>query len=401
MKIKPNFAEIAKKENLDYRTVKRQYYQILAPENPVKPKTIISDFEEIINEKLAIPGVTISGIFRYIQANCNYPGSWTTLRNYVATIRPPSHAAPAIHMPHIYGKVAEVDWKENVSLTTSGGENYTVNFFIYHLLASGYKVYLPMLDKRRESVMDCLVKAFTLTGGIPKEVWFDNMSSVCDTLKHSQNASSRVNKSFKAFSADIGFKAILCRPYRPQTKGAVENSARLINDILLYDKEFDSFEELEQLTAKLTVQLNSHKSQAHGKIIANELIVEREYLNPLPNKILLENYNSNAKTRKVDKDSLISLENRKYSVPIDYIGQCLSVRETSDTIEIYDKDVKVCSHKKSEFRHNYLTEHAVEILRGDVLKGKPDDDIEEFIGSNMLNLDKIQRGEKLCSTIKF
>ena len=31
-----------------------------------------------------------------------------------------------------------------------------------------------------------------------------------------------LNDKFKHFSKEIGFKPVLCRPYRPQTKGKVE-----------------------------------------------------------------------------------------------------------------------------------------------------------------------------------
>lgn len=52
--------------------------------------------------------------------------------------------------------------------------------FDYKLGYSRYPIFTYKLYKTRQDVFDCLIASFKATGGVPREILFDNMSSVVD-----------------------------------------------------------------------------------------------------------------------------------------------------------------------------------------------------------------------------
>lgn len=79
--------------------------------------------------------------------------------------------------------------------------------FDYKLGHSRYCHFTYKLYKTRQDVFDCLIASFKATGGVPRELLFDNMASVVD-LKDNRR---HVNEKMKAFANDFGFKIKLCK----------------------------------------------------------------------------------------------------------------------------------------------------------------------------------------------
>ncbi len=80
--------------------------------------------------------------------------------------------------------------------------------------------------------------AFDHTGGVPSEIWFDNMKQVVDHAKSDIGQRVVLNERFKQFSKDAGYQPIVCRVFRPQTKGVVEALARTTERLRVYNNEF-------------------------------------------------------------------------------------------------------------------------------------------------------------------
>ncbi|MBM7545075.1 transposase [Weissella beninensis] len=72
--IKPNFAEIARQYNVDYRTVKKAYEETktgLAGGRPKRP-SLLDPFRQTINSKLEL-NCSAASIFKFIQKR-GFPG---------------------------------------------------------------------------------------------------------------------------------------------------------------------------------------------------------------------------------------------------------------------------------------------------------------------------------------
>ena len=184
-----------------------------------------------------------------------------------------------------------------------------------------------------------------LFGGVPHEILFDNMATVVDRLASTYRAVV-INKKFAQFAKDVGFVVNTCRPYRPQTKGKVECVAKLMDRLKVYNKEFTTIEELDNIVNKLMKKINNEDINFVEKPI-QRLKEEQKYLSSLPPIDCVSQYFRQNKGYKVSKESMITYKKHKYSAPIKYIGEYLTVSENEDTLNIYYTTDLVTSHKIS------------------------------------------------------
>ena len=228
---KPNFAELGRQYGLDWRTV-RKYYDGYEgkPEHRNKPSRL-DKYHDLIKQKLTIRGTNVRAVYEYIHDEVDEDiGTYSNFNKYVRKkeLRPEKAAAGHPRFETGPGVQAQVDWKEDISIANRYGEIFTFQVFDYKLGYSRYPLFIYKLYKTRQDVFDCLIASFKATGGVPKEILFDNMASVVD-----KNGNRRsVNPKFREFAKDFGFKVKLCKARHSYTKGKVEtNSVRIDTSI--------------------------------------------------------------------------------------------------------------------------------------------------------------------------
>lgn len=383
---------IARELNCDWRTAKKRFELQQSIEDGIplplkKHKSILQPYTDIIDAKLEISGITASAIYHFLIDNTDYSGKYGLVRDYVKKHKDGKPKKSAIHVPKVPGKLGQVDWKEDFSLTNKYGEVMFFNIFLFTLPFSGKKYCKLTLDKKQDTVINLLIYAFKEFGGVPKEIWFDNMLTIVDAAKMGKK--DRVNDKIKQFAKDIGFEPIPCRPRRPQSKGSVEALAKLCNRLLAYNNEFEAVEDIEKIVTCFNQSINNEVSQTHNRIVDEVFANEKEYLSPLPNNKILSTYLSSRQTRKVAKDSMFSYNGNKYSVPVKYIGFDLNIIEKDKTLYVYDNTNLVRCHEISSNSLNYNRDDVKDILASDLLKGATEDKIELFIADNLSQYDNL------------
>ena len=243
------------------------------------------------------------------------------------------------------------------------GNEYVVSIFLIVLGHSRYKYIVLTFDQTQNTLFKCLTNAFKYYGGTTEEILFDNMKTVVDRAK-SDFSEVVINSKALQFSKDAGFKIITCRPYRPKTKGKVETLAKIMNRLKAFDYEFNDKNDLAHIVEKLNYILNyEEKSQAINDKPINYFTKEKEYLKPV-NYEILENYCLPNKTYKVSNESMISYQEIKYSVPIQYVGKELTVSDEDNVIHIYSSTNLIVSYKKNaKYRYNYKEQDYIDILK--------------------------------------
>lgn len=119
-----------------------------------------------------------------------------------------------------------------------------------------YKLY-----KTRQDVFDCLIASFQATGEVPREILFDNMSSIVNRDGERKNISNQV----RAFAKDFNFKIKLCKPRHPFTKG--------------YSTYFISFE---SLMTQLKKSLLENRLEARMKFFAKYKVLIIDEIGYMP-----------------------------------------------------------------------------------------------------------------------
>lgn len=266
-KIKPNYSAIARQYGVDPRTVKAAYLKAQSGETTVVRKrrsrrSKLDGYQDIIEDKHTA-GCSAKLIYDFIVEK-GFTGKYTIVKDYCRRFRKVQTKKATIRVEHTIGLSAQVDWKERVTMTDRNGVPHTFSIFLYVLPYSKFKFLRLTLDQKQDTLFKCLFEAFKDTGGIPKEIWFDNMSTVVDH-KLSDFHHHRFNERFLSFSHDAGFHPIACRPFRPQTKGCVEALARTMGRLKPYDGEFSTINDLNDIVNRLAQRLNHEKSQSNNQ----------------------------------------------------------------------------------------------------------------------------------------
>lgn len=379
---KPNFSELARIYDLDRRTIKKYYDGYDGkPTNRNKPSKL-DKYETIIREKLQIKGTTIRSVYEFIFHEIDSDiGTYSNFNKYLKTkgIKPKKYSKGHPRFETLPGQQGQADWKENMNIANCYGEIFTFQVFDYKLGHSRYCHFTYKTTKTRQDVLGCLISAFKATGGVPKEILFDNMSSVVD-LKDGRR---HVNNQMKAFADDFHFKIRLAKPRHPFTKGKVETINKFLS-WLLHEGEFETEEELILILENINERINKSVCQATNMPPLLLFQKEKEYLQSLPNQKVIESYLFHDRQIKVQKDSMINYKNSKYSVPPAYIGKNVYIRQTFDKLHIYYNTEEIAVHKISSKKLNYNKEHYIELL-SNVISNK--DDVSEMAETNLKQMD--------------
>ena len=383
--LKPNYAEIARRWDCDYRTVKRYFEQDVVPVRRITKPSKLDQFKGIIDEKVNI-GCTASSIYHFILKK-GYKGKETILRDYVRSIKVEGQQKATIRFETNPGLQAQVDRKERMKLTSKTGEIFEINIFLMLLGYSRTKYIELTIDRSQETLMMAMINGFRYFQGVPKEIIFDNMKTVVDQSRTNYHEAV-INETFYQFSKDMGFEVWPCRAFRPQTKGKVEALAKLMSRLVPYNNEFETIEELEEIVREVMSDINNDKSYATDEIPLKLLEKEKEYLSPLPNQELINNYFTKPTTRIVTKESMVTYMNNKYSLEPKYIGKTVNLEVDDTEIKIfYGKEI-IATHKLSKRKFNYHKSHMISILKSDAMKFKKDEEIEDFAKKQLELYDK-------------
>lgn len=110
----------------------------------------------------------------------------------------------------------------------------------------------------QNDVKRALINAFKRIGGVPKEIVFDNMTTVVTLSRHGK----KVNSQMARFARDFGFKIRLCKARHAYTKGKVEARNKIIQWINDYDYDFEDENELIAIIEKVNQKMNHYICQA-------------------------------------------------------------------------------------------------------------------------------------------
>ena len=380
---KPNFADLARKYDVDWRTVKKYYDGYDGkPKHHSKPSKLDKHMP-LIKDKLAIKGTTVRAVYEFIidERDPNI-GTYSNFIKYIKSkgLKPKKSEAGHPRFETEPGIQAQVDWKEDISITNRFGEIFTFQVFDYKLGYSRYPIFTYKLYKTRQDVFDCLIASFKATGGVPREILFDNMASVVDLKGNHRH----INDKMRTFTKDFNFKIKLCKPRHAFTKGKVEALNKFLSWIYPYQGEFETEEELIAILQKLNQKVCKRVCDETGVPPLLLFQKEKKYLQPLPSNEVVESYLPHDRQTTVRKDSMVTFNKCKYSVPPAYIGKPVRLQVKSDKLFIYYSTELIATHLLTSKRLNYRSEDYMQLLNGRIRNA---DSIEEMAKENLKQMD--------------
>lgn len=383
LNIKPNYSELQRTYHIDRRTIKKYNNGYEKTKQKRTKKSEISKLKDEIKEKLELPGATISGVYQYFKENYSV-GTYSNFYKYVQkeNLKPIQNNRAHLRYETDYGQQLQFDWKEDIKMISKYGELFEFNVFSATLGASRLHIFIYSKFKTRIDVQRCLVKTFKYIQGVPKELLTDNMSSIVNPQ------TGKFYKEFLSFVKDIGTYAKRCKVRHPFTKGKDESANRFMSWLIPYNHEFEDEEELIKIIEKINYKVNREINSTIGVAPIMLYNKEKEYLKPLPNQKILNEYLIDNIPIKISNESLFYYKGKKYSVPIQFINQTLNLQEDNNKLYVYYNKKLITIHEISEKNINYKEKHYIEGL-GSILKNKEQKEIEEFAQRNLERLDRL------------
>src|SRR5476649_727951 len=204
---------------------------------------------------------------------------------------------------------------------------------------------------------DCkvfLTDALQYMGGVPNRVMIDNTHVV--VLRGTGREMIPVPE-MEVFGERFGFRFVAHQIGDANRSARVERPFFFIENNFLAGRTFASWSDLNQQARQWCDRVNSTYKK-HIRAIPRELFaVERLHLKPLPVWIP-EVYR--LQQRLEDIEGYVALNSNRYSVPVDWIGRRVEVRETRDKIEIQLDARRLVTHQRiaeAEHQRVMLAEH--------------------------------------------
>jgi hypothetical protein len=199
---------------------------------------------------------------------------------------------------------------------------------------SRYRVVLPIRDKTLPTVIACIDVTLRRFGGAPTYGLSDNEKTL--TLDHIARIAVR-HPTMVELGRYYGLTFASCVPADPQSKGGSEATVRIASaDLVPTDANllpgYTSFTELRIGCDAFCQRVNARPHAATRCPPIERLAQEQERLHALPAQSYTAAFGV---TRTVGKNlSVIQFEGGEYSVPGDYAGQEVWVRQHEDEIVI-------------------------------------------------------------------
>jgi hypothetical protein len=235
-------------------------------------------------------------------------------------------------------------------------------------------------------LLSFLTETFEALGGVPAEIVTDNMKTVMDEAR-TEHSPGKINGKFEQFAKDFNFKVKPCIAGRPRTKGKVETTMKLLDEIHAYQGQL-SIEELHQFVQDLCQRINHEVHQGTGKIPIIEFQKEKNLLHQLPTEKVRDSYRISHTLVKVNASNMISYKSNQYSVPAKYQGKKVGLQVYDDQLWIYYNTKLIAQHPISNKKLNYKVAHYQESL-GVSMPNYPD--IDDLAKRNLAAIGEVYK----------
>ena len=225
-----SISAIARRTGLDRKTVRRHLEAgITAPSYGPRPVrgSALGPYRDYLKARVeAYPGLSARRLLRELHRQ-GYGGSYTTLTDYLRTVRPPPQAGFERRFETAAGKQAQVDFAQfKVNFRCEPQVTRVVWLFSMVLGCSRYLFGRFVWRQTLDVVVRCHIEAFTEFGGTPEQVLYDRMKTA--VLGEPEPGAIVYHPTLLALAAHYGFRPKACRPYRAKTKGKVERPYRYV-----------------------------------------------------------------------------------------------------------------------------------------------------------------------------
>lgn len=265
-----------------------------------------------------------------------FTGAEVTVRRAVAKLRGKRIEA-YVPLEAPWGGIGQADF--GGAVVTIGAERTKVALFCMRAKASKVPFVIALPSEKLESLLQGHVDAFEFFGGVFCEVWYDNPKTAVTKIL---SGPMRIeHERLSALRAHYLFDSRFCTPARGNEKGSVENLVGYVrrNALVPHTRSFVS---IDALNAHLRAWCERERAR-HGEAWE----IEAAALSGLPTHPFRA---STSRPASVNKTSMVTVDQVRYSVPVRYVGRTLRTERFVDRVEVFDGAKCVAVHGRSHDR---------------------------------------------------
>ena len=195
----------------------------------------------------------------------------------------------------------------------------------------------------QECLLEGMKAIFEHIGGVPKCIWFDNMSTAVKKVK--EYGERDLTKGFLRFMLHHSFQSNFCNPNSGNEKGSVENKVGYHRRNLFVP--VPEFKDLKEYNKELLLKCDKDMERPHYKNstpIKDLFIEDKAEFIKLPKtsyEVFIHEF------AKADKYGKVKFDGRIYSASPEMAGKQLIVKAGAHEVDIMDQDCNhIVSHKR-------------------------------------------------------
>jgi hypothetical protein len=260
------------------------------------------------------------------------------LKDYLRTRRPESEPKAYLSLEFLPGQAAQVDWGD---FGDPFGWGRKLWCFVM-VLCWSRMLYLEFtFSANLESFLRRHENAFRFFGGVPQEIWYDNLATAVAERKQKL---IRFNPKFLSYSGFHGFKPVACNLAAGHEKGRVEDGVKYIRCNFWPGRSF-------QDTGDLNGQAFGWRDQFANKRLHASLrkIPELVFGEETPQlRVWREGFDTDeVRSLKASPQFRVSFDANDYSVPWRLSGRVLTVRADDHAVNFYSGPKRITAHPRS------------------------------------------------------
>jgi len=348
-----SYAEIARRMNIDPRTVKK--YAEMEDFTPVKKKQkrkapVMDPVKPILDKwikedlgKKKKYRRTAKRMYTMLKEQHNFKGSYRSVRRYVQERKEEllEELETAVLPLETRPATAQVDL--GMAPFIYQGEYVELPFIVVSFPDSNAAYTQVLLFENTEWILEALKRIFHHMGQVPRVIRFDNLSAAVKRIL--PNGDRELTDIFQRFVLHYGFECEFCNVGRGNEKGNVESKINYIrNNFFLPEQRID---DLEQFNQQLLEKCEKDWERPHyrkERSIANLFEEEKNFFLQLPEK---EFECVRYEEVKADKYGFIRFETNQYSTSPQFAKKKLIAKISYNEIEILTEDyISIIKHKR-------------------------------------------------------
>ncbi len=340
---------------------RRKIRQVLAHSEPQPytrtkppPAPVLGPYHAVIDAILAADEQappkqrhTAMQLFRRLGAEYAYPGGYDQVRRYVASHRR-NHRETFIPLAHDPGQRLEADFGHIYVDFPDGRRQVPILITTWAYSNAPFAIALP--TERTEAILAGMVAAFTFYQCVPREVWWDNPTTVVRQLLIGRQR--RLHQRYAALASHYNFEPLFCLPARGNEKPRAENRVKDLER--QWATPVPSMLHLEALNGHL---LSCCRGQAEHIVAGQKEAIGVRFARDQAQALPLPAHPFDPcifQPAGVDKYQTFHFDNNRYSVPRPYAFGDVTVKGYIDRVVVVAAGQVVACHERCYDRNQQI-----------------------------------------------